>query len=56
MPPEPLTVPGDSPGIFACDYKKLTQIMEGLAAGRLHVVQGKLQAAVVGPCLLCAWS
>ena len=55
MPPEPLTVPGDPPGIFACDYLKLTQILAGLAAGRVHVLQGNLQAAAVRAvsCLRC---
>lgn len=45
---EEATVPGDFPGIYACDYKKLAQIMVKTAEARLALMQGDTSGAEVG--------
>ena len=47
MPPDERTYPGDAPGIYSCDYLKLTRIMAALAGARVHVLQGDLKSAQV---------
>ena len=45
---EEATVPGEFPGIYACDYKKLAQIMVKTAEARLALIQGDTSSAEVG--------
>ena len=45
------TVPGEAPGIYACDYKKLAQIHSKVAEGRVELLQGNMAEAEV--CLAC---
>lgn len=45
---EEATVPGEFPGIYACDYKKLAQIMVKTAEARLALMQGDTSGAEVG--------
>ncbi|KAK9789960.1 hypothetical protein WJX73_005679 [Symbiochloris irregularis] len=45
MEPEEGTVPGAWPGIYACDYANLTQIMALTASARLSVLHGDLASA-----------
>ena len=47
------TVPGEAPGIYACDYKKLAQIHLGVAQGRVALLQGNFTGAEVRPPCLC---
>ncbi|BDA50251.1 hypothetical protein COCOBI_15-3800 [Coccomyxa sp. Obi] len=42
---EEATVPGEYPGIYACDYKKLAQIMVATADARLALMQGDADSA-----------
>ena len=53
---EERTVPGEDPGIYACDYKKLARIQLLTAAGRLALLAGNHSAAEVRalfiPCAL----
>ena len=44
---EERTVPGEAPGIYACDYKKLAQIHCRVAEGRVELLQGNLAHAQV---------
>jgi len=44
---EETTVPGEAPGIYACDYKKLAQIMVKTAEARLALMQGDAAGAEV---------
>jgi hypothetical protein len=44
---EERTVPGEDPGIYACDYKKLAQIQVKTAEARIALMQGDLAAAEV---------
>ena len=44
---EERTVPGEDPGIYACDYKKLARIQLLTAAGRLAMLSGDDSAAEV---------
>ncbi len=44
---EERTVPGEAPGIYACDYKKLAQIHCKVAEGRVELLQGNLAEAEV---------
>lgn len=44
---EESTVPGEFPGIYACDYKKLAQIMVATAEARLALMQGDASGAEV---------
>eukprot|EP00884_Botryococcus_braunii_P021274 jgi/Botrbrau1/7830/Bobra.9_2s0011.1 len=46
VPEEATTVPGDPPGIYACDYKTLARIMKSVAASRLALLHGRKQEAV----------
>ena len=48
---EETTVPGEAPGIYACDYKKLAQIHLAVAQGRVALLQGNLTGAEVS--VLC---
>ncbi len=47
MVQEEATVPGEYPGIYACDYKKLAQIMVATAEARLALMQGDAGGAEV---------
>ncbi len=44
---EPDTVPGDSPGIYACDYKNLARIKLAMARARVAVAKGQAEVCVV---------
>ena len=44
---EERTVPGEDPGIYACDYKKLAQIHSKVAQGRVALLQGDFAGAQV---------
>ena len=50
---EESTVPGEAPGIYACDYKKLAQIHLAMARGRVELLQGNFTGAEVGRFCLC---
>ncbi len=41
------TVPGEWPGIYACDYKKLARILVKTAEARLALMQGDTAGAEV---------
>ena len=43
------TVPGEAPGIYACDYKKLAQIHCKVAEGRVELLKGNMAEAEVTP-------
>eukprot|EP00884_Botryococcus_braunii_P017799 jgi/Botrbrau1/4702/Bobra.0218s0023.1 len=43
---EGATVPGDAPGIYACDHKTLAQIMLAVARSRLALLHGRTEEAV----------
>ena len=56
---EARTVPGEDPGIYACDYKKLARIQAATAAGRLALLNGDFSGAEVcatGPPLFVRYS
>lgn len=40
-------MPGEAPGIYACDYKKLAQIHCKVAEGRVELLRGHLAEAEV---------
>jgi len=44
---EERTVPGEAPGIYACDYKKLAQIHIKVAEARIELLQGNMAGAEV---------
>ncbi len=44
---EELTFPGEDPGIFACDYKKLARIAVAMGRSRLALARKDLPAAEV---------
>ena len=45
---EALTFPGEDPGIFACDYKKLARIALAMGRGRLALMAKDYAVAEVG--------
>ena len=45
---EDRTWPGEDPGIYACDYKKLARIQLATARGRLALLRGEHASAEVG--------
>ena len=47
MVQEELTFPGEDPGIFACDYKKLARIMVAMGRGRLALARKDYPTAEV---------
>lgn len=40
-------MPGEAPGIYACDYKKLAQIHIKVAEARIELLQGNMAGAEV---------
>ncbi len=42
-------MPGEAPGIYACDYKKLAQIHSKVAEGRVELLKGNPAEAEVTP-------
>ena len=53
MEQEEDTVPGEAPGIYACDYKKLACIHLAVAQGRVALLQGNFTGAEASPPCLC---